>query len=107
MSGRKKFKSLIASLPRERRVKIASKAAALDAEIEMTLKEMREHQGVRQEDVADSMSITQPVVSRMEKQDDTLISSLRNYVHATGAELEIFASFPDGQRVKINQFGAK
>ena len=32
------------------------------------------------------------------------MSTLRNFVRATGGELEIVARYPDRQAIKINQF---
>ena len=39
----------------------------------------------------------------MVRRTDIYISTLRNYIRAMGGELEIIATFPDGQ-VKIENF---
>lgn len=49
------------------------------------------------------MNINQAAVSKMERRTDMYISTLRDYIRAMGGELEIIATFPDGQ-VKIDNF---
>jgi len=45
--------------------------------------------------VAERLNIPQGSVSRMEKQSDFLLSTLREYVAALGGRLELRAVFPD------------
>lgn len=54
--------------------------------------------------VAEKLKIAQGAVSRMEKQSDFLLSTLREYVGALGGQLEMRAKFPDGDFV-IDSFG--
>lgn len=44
-----------------------------------------------------------PAVSRLERQDDMLLSNLYAYVKALGGEVEILAKFPE-REVRITQF---
>ncbi|QIZ22574.1 Cro-like protein (plasmid) [Pseudomonas putida] len=53
--------------------------------------------------MAKALNINQAAVSKMERRTDMYISTLRNYIRAMGGELEIIATFPDGQ-VKIENF---
>ncbi len=53
--------------------------------------------------MAKALNINQAAVSKMERRTDVYISTLRNYIRAMGGELEIIATFPDGQ-VKIENF---
>lgn len=53
--------------------------------------------------LAKALNINQAAVSKMERRTDMYISTLRDYIRAMGAELEIIATFPDGQ-VKIDNF---
>lgn len=48
--------------------------------------------------------MTQGYVSKLERQDDMLVSKLYAYVEALGGEVEIRARFPNEQEVQINQF---
>jgi hypothetical protein len=56
-----------------------------------------------QESLAKLLNINQAAVSKMERRTDMYISTLRDYIRAMGGELEIIATFPDGQ-VKIDNF---
>lgn len=61
------------------------------------LAEIRSAYGLNQSELAQRLDISQPRVSRIERGDlDTAqISTLRAYVNALGAELEIVAKFGD------------
>jgi DNA-binding transcriptional regulator YiaG len=61
---------------------------------EMELKTLREHRTVSQVDLAKSLLITQATVSKTERRDDLLLSTLRGYIEALGGELQVFARFP-------------
>lgn len=70
---------------------------------EMLLREVRQLAGKSQRQVAEALGIKQPSLSKLEKQSDMQISTLRKIVHALGGELEVLAKFPKGT-VKIGQF---
>ncbi|MBT1264927.1 XRE family transcriptional regulator [Pseudomonas sp. VS38] len=70
---------------------------------EMPLYELRKAQQMSQDTLAKALNINQAAVSKMERRTDMYISTLRNYIRAMGGELEIVATFPDGQ-VKIENF---
>ncbi|WP_421524526.1 XRE family transcriptional regulator [Pseudomonas yamanorum] len=70
---------------------------------EMPLHELRKAQKMSQDTLAKALNINQAAVSKMERRTDMYISTLRNYIRAMGGELEIVATFPDGQ-VKIENF---
>ncbi len=70
---------------------------------ELLLSEVRQLAGKSQQQVAQSLGIKQPSVSKLEKQSDMQISTLRKILKALGGELEVLAKFPKGT-VKIDQF---
>ena len=70
---------------------------------ELLLSEIRQLAGKSQQQVADALGIKQPSLSKLEKQSDMQISTLRKIVNALGGELEVLAKFPKGT-VKIDQF---
>jgi predicted XRE-type DNA-binding protein len=70
---------------------------------ELLLSEIRERAGKSQRQVAEVLGIKQPSLSKLEKQSDMQISTLRRIVNALGGELEVVARFPEGT-VKIDQF---
>ena len=81
------------------------RAAARTRELlgELLLSEIRERAGKSQRQVADVLGIKQPSLSKLEKQSDMQISTLRRIVNALGGELEVVAKFPTGT-VKIDPF---
>lgn len=70
---------------------------------EMPLHELRKAQELSQETLAKTLRVNQAAISRMERRTDMYISTLRNYIRAMGGELEIIATFPEGQ-VTIENF---
>ena len=54
--------------------------------------------------IARRLKYNQGYISRMEKQSDFLLSTLKRYVGALGGHLELHAVFPDGDFV-IEKFG--
>jgi len=85
--------------------KTQAKAARRTHELlaELLLSEVRELTGKSQTQVAAVLGIKQPSLSKLEKQSDNQISTLRKIVEALGGELQVVAKFPKGT-VKIDQF---
>lgn len=61
---------------------------------EMHLQHLREHREISQEALSDLMQISQASVSKTERREDMLLSTLRAFVEALGAELLLVAKFP-------------
>lgn len=80
-----------------------AKARAREMMTEMLLSELRKSAGVTQEELATSLGIKQPTLSRMESQSDMQISTLRRVIELLGGELEIIAHLPHGD-VRLSQF---
>ena len=70
---------------------------------ELLLSEVRQLTGKSQRQLAEVLGIKQPSLSKLEKQSDMQISTLRKIVNALGGKLEVIAKFPKGT-VKIDQF---
>lgn len=70
---------------------------------EMPLNELRQTKALSQATLAEMLHVNQAAISKMERRTDMYISTLRNYIRAMGGELEIIATFPDGQ-IKIENF---
>jgi transcriptional regulator with XRE-family HTH domain len=83
------------------RAKAARRAQELLAE--MLLSEVRQLAGKSQQEVAETLGMKQPSLSKLEKQSDMQVSTLRKIVAALGGELEVLAKFPKGT-VRIDQF---
>jgi hypothetical protein len=69
----------------------------------MSLSELRQVRKLSQRDLAVSMQKKQPNLSKMERNSDMYVSTLRMFIEALGGHLEIIAQFPDGD-VRIEQF---
>ena len=65
----------------------------------LTLAEMREQMGATQEEVARTLAVSQPYISRIERSGEMSIASLRDYVQACGGTLECRAVFPTADDV--------
>lgn len=83
-------------------VRIA-KAKAKEMMAEMLLVEIRKEVGLTQEDLAKTLGIKQPSLSKLESQDDIQISTLRRLVNALGGQLELIVHMPGGD-IRISQF---
>lgn len=68
--------------------------------LEMDLRELRQEAGKTQAEVAEIAEMTQAELSKLERRDDHLISTLRRYVTALGGELEVVAVF-DNKRIAL------
>lgn len=83
-----------------------NKAEADRALLEMTLQELRQSVGLlSQAEIAEMLEVTQGYISKLERQDDMLVSKLYAYVEALGGRVEIMARFPNHEDVRVNQFG--
>lgn len=96
MSGRKSygtFRDKIRSNP-ERAERIREISAAYD--VLLKLHEIRESRGITQADLASSMGVSQPNISKIERGvADPLLSTIEGYVEALGGRIEVRAVFPD------------
>lgn len=62
------------------------------------LKALRERLGVTQAELAGAMELNQPDISRIERQADMRVSTVRAYLRALGARLEVAAAFGSPRR---------
>ena len=95
---------VIAELPPERRERVEVRYRELKQEVE-GLRELREIAGKAQLDVAAALHIKQPSVSKIEKQTDMYLSTLRNYVEAIGGRLELVVKLPKRPAIRLHQLG--
>jgi predicted XRE-type DNA-binding protein len=95
---------VISDLPAERQERIESRYQELKQELE-GLRELRQIAGKAQAEIATALNIKQPSVSKIEKQADMYLSTLRNYVEAIGGELELTVKLPDRPAMRIHRLG--
>jgi transcriptional regulator with XRE-family HTH domain len=70
-----------------------------EMERELTLRELRKARSLTQETLARTLDTNQSGVSRIERQTDLYLSTLRSYVEALGGRLELHAVFPDDDAI--------
>ena len=102
---KKTLDDYLQALPPDRRQKVEKRAAELIAE-EMTLQDLRKAVKESQKSLAAKLHIRQGAVSKIEHRTDMYVSTLRGYVQAMGGTLDIVASFPNRNPVKISLFEA-
>ena len=102
MSGRRKFSELrdqVLARPGATERLERARAATLD---EIRLYELRHAEALSQAELAGRLDITQSAVSKLEHADDVRVSTLRQYLDALGARLELVAVFDDDRRVPVH-----
>ena len=98
-TAHERFKALLETKPRAK----ARYDAVLD-EInsrQATLRRLREARALTQSTLADLLDMDQSEVSRLERRSDMLLSTLKRFIHATGGEMHIVVSYPDGGPVEL------
>ncbi|SMC90802.1 XRE family transcriptional regulator [Rhizobium sp. RU36D] len=90
----------LAALPEDKRRELEKRGQERLDEYR-TLQELRKSRQLTQENIAQLLGINQENVSRLERRNDLLLSTLRDYIAAMGGDLEIVARFPDQQPVKL------
>ena len=96
----------MASLPPERRARIETETARLQAAY-MTLKDLRRAQDMTQAHLAKQLGKSQVTIAQMEKRTDLLLSTLRRYVEAMGGRLDLVVQFPDQAPVILKQLNGE
>jgi len=94
------LKEIIAEFSPQRRKRVDTRYRELKQEVE-SLRELRKIAGKAQADIATSLNIKQPSVSKIEKQTDMYLSTLRSYVEANGGELELLVKFPKRPALRL------
>lgn len=95
---------IISKLPPERQQRIEARYQELRQEVE-SLRELRQIAGRAQAEIAASLNIKQPSVSKIEKQTDMYLSTLRSYVEAIGGKLELVVELPERPSIKLQNLG--
>lgn len=100
----KKFRALVReTLSVEEQASAHAEARAM--RLEMNLRDIREKLSeLSQEDVAQLLDVTQPYISKLERQRDMLVSKLYDYIGTLGGAVEIHAKFPNREDVVVSQF---
>jgi predicted XRE-type DNA-binding protein len=98
------LKEVMEALPRASQDRIDARYRELKEEVE-SLRQLREVAGKVQADIAAALKIKQPSVSKIERQADMYLSTLRNYVKAIGGELELVVHLPSRPALHLHHLG--
>lgn len=100
----RKLDEVVAGLSSTRRARIDQRYRDLKREVE-SLAELRRIAGKAQADIATALNIRQPSVSKIERQTDIYLSTLRGYVAAIGGKLELLVTLPARPPFAIQRLG--
>ena len=95
---------MIDALPKQRRERIDARYREIKEEVD-SLQELRKAAGKAQADIAAALKIKQPSVSKIEKQTDMYLSTLRSYVEAIGGELDLVVRLPPHRPMRLHRLG--
>ena len=95
---------VVAALPKARRARVQARAQELKQQVE-SLSELRRLAGKAQVEIASALNDKQPSVSKIEKQADMYLSTLRNYVEAVGGQLDLIVRLPSRAPLRIERLG--
>ncbi|MDJ0675475.1 MAG: XRE family transcriptional regulator [Calothrix sp. MO_167.B42] len=101
MTKGKNLKTIWDNLSDERKQKIQARTDELEKEY-LTLQELRKVAGLTQTEISRSLNMPQPNVSRLERESDMLLSTLRNYIDAIGGNLTISVELPNKPPICLN-----
>jgi len=94
------LKDVLDALPPKRRAAHERRFKELVDEVE-SLKELRRLSAKSQVRIAKKLRISQPAVSKIEKQTDMYLSTLRSYVEAIGGELDVIVRLPNHAPLRV------
>lgn len=100
----RRLEDVIAAVPEERRQRIEMRFQQLRDEVK-SLGELRRAAGKAQAQIASALKIKQPSVSKIEKQADMYLSTLKSYVEAIGGQLDLIVRLPSRGPLRIERLG--
>ncbi len=101
MSGHTKWSELRDELRATPGAEEAIARAHEESAEEIRLYHLRHAEAVSQAELAGRLDVTQGAISKFEHADDVRVSTLRQYLEALGARLELVAVFDDDQERRV------
>lgn len=95
---------VVTALPEARRARVEARAQELKDQVE-GLGELRRVAGKAQVEIASFLKIKQPSVSKIEKQADMYLSTLRSYIEAIGGQLDLIVRMPSRAPLRLERLG--
>jgi DNA-binding XRE family transcriptional regulator len=94
------LQDIIDALPAVKRDAIDRRTEELVNEVE-SLRELRCLATQTQTELARTLNISQPAVSKIEKQTDMYLSTLRGYIEAMGGDLDLIVRLPGRAPIRL------
>lgn len=104
----RKVDEVIAGLPKARRARIDKRASAMAGEMIAyadSLGVVRRSMSKTQVEIGEDLGLGQNAISQLEQRSDILLSTLRRYVRALGAELELVVRTKGGASIVLERLG--
>jgi hypothetical protein len=104
----RRIDEVIAKPPRERRRRVAKKASVMAKQMISyadSLGMVRKALSRTQTQMGEELRLPQNAVSQLEGRSDLLLSTLRRYVNALGADLDLVVRMKDGSQVVLMGLG--
>jgi transcriptional regulator with XRE-family HTH domain len=105
----RRIDEIIGKLPKERRKRVAKRANEMAKEMIAyadSLRVVRQALSKTQAEIGAGLGLSQNAVSQLEGRSDLLLSTLRRYVKALGADLDIVVRMKDGSSVVLEGIGS-
>jgi len=99
----KSLSEMLSALSAAERAEVDARYLELQQEVE-TLGEIRRIVGLSQQQLAETLNLKQPTLSKLERNTDMYLSTLRRYAEAVGGELKITITLPGHVPFKLTQF---
>ena len=104
MTKGKALQKIWDGLPPERKRRIHARAKELETEY-LSLQELRQKAGITQAKVSEVLNMEQANISRLEKNSDMLLSTLRRYIEAVGGKLNLIVELPNKPPIVLGGIG--
>lgn len=104
----RRINDVIAKLPKEHRKRIAKRANEMAKEMTAhadSLRVVRKALSKTQTKIGEDLGLSQNAVSQLEGRSGLLLSTLRRYVRALGADLDLIVRMKDGSKVLLEGLG--
>lgn len=88
--------------PTSAKARDAAHLENLAEDLGLPLAELRRFVDLTQVELAHRLLVTQPSVSEIERSESPAVPTVRRYVEALGAHLELTAVFDDGRRIPLD-----
>lgn len=104
----RKIDEVIAGLPKVRRDRIEKKAEGMAREMiayANSLAMVRRAFNKTQNQIGEDLGLPQNAISQLERRSDLLLSTLRRYIRALGADLNLVVRLKDGSSIVLDELG--